>query len=60
MIGQGLLSEWCVSKAAGMLCTLSKDSCSSMGLMEYRGRPSTVTFTSSSWSLSRPPCEIPE
>lgn len=41
---------------AGMLCTLSKDSCSSMGLMEYRDRPSRLTFTISSWSLSRPPC----
>ena len=40
---------------AGTLPTLSKDSCSSIGLMVYRLRPSICAFTISSWSLSRPP-----
>ena len=44
------------SKQAEVLPTLSKDSCSSMGLMVYRLRPSICAFTISSWSLSRPPC----
>lgn len=34
---------------------LSKDNCSSMGLMEYRERPSTLTLFIWSWSFSRPP-----